>query len=138
MPRRGPKTKSAEVVEIRGTGQACRPRQSVPEPTEEEIVKPKWLVGVAAKIWKEKLKIYGDRGQEIAGSEMALAQYCAVEAGLIATYRKKLQPTTAMVREHRMWAAEFYDTPASQAGRPGGGGKPKGNPFERNGRRPQS
>lgn len=134
MPRPGPKTKSADVVAIRGTEQACRPRESAPEPTGQEIVKPKWLIGQAAKSWAEKVAIFQGRGQEIAGSEMALAQYCAVEAGLIDCYRKKIQPTTAMVREHRMWAAEFYDTPASQVGRPSK--KPDANPFGRNGKRP--
>jgi hypothetical protein len=136
MPRRGPKAKSAEIVALRGTAQACRPRGSTEAKSDEsELVKPAWLKGRGAKIWAEKVAVYRDRGQVIAGFEMNLAQYCAVEAGLIGLYSKGLMPSTAMVREHRMWAAEFYDTPASAVGRPSGG-EAKGNPFGRNGKRP--
>lgn len=135
MPRPGPKPKSADVIDMRGTKQACRGREQVVDGIEAEIVRPEWLPGDAAAIWDAKMAVFTARGQNIAGCEMALAQYCACEAELIRLYREpNLRPTQAMVREHRMWAAEFHDTPASQIGQKGA--KPTGNRFERNGKRP--
>ena len=141
MPKRGTKPTPAKVIELRGTGKAERPRQQRFSDDAEvpagSPVKPKWLTRLAGRIWNDKVEIFQRRGQDVTGCEMALAQYCVAEAHLIECYKKGIVPTTAMVREHRMWAAEFFDTPASQVDT-SGKGKRKGNAFDRNGRRPRS
>jgi hypothetical protein len=82
------------------------------------------------------VETYRARGQSIVGCESALAQYCALEAALIEQYQKRITPPVAQVNAFRVYAAEFYDTPASQVlptKTPGKGGK-----FASNMQRPPS
>ena len=104
-------------------------------PDPEELKPPKWMAAAARKIWDEKVNRYRQRGQKISGFEDSLAQYCALEAELIDMRKKRMVPPMAMVSQHRVWASEFYDTPASQVARPGS--KPAaGSRFNANGQRP--
>jgi hypothetical protein len=115
-----------------GTDQPCRRHDEI-APVKEVgmLVKPKWLKGRASKIWDEKIDKYSERGLNVLGMEDALAQYCALEADLIDQWTRKLTPPTAQVNAHRIWAAEFHDTPASNLTR--GKDSGKGNPFAEHG-----
>ncbi|QOZ52874.1 hypothetical protein XH90_17020 [Bradyrhizobium sp. CCBAU 53338] len=96
-------------------------------------VKPAWLKGRAAKLWAEKVATYVERGQSVVGCESALAQYCSLEASLIEQFVKKLTPPTSQLSAYRTYAAEFFDTPASQIGSPK---QPKAGKFAGNGQPP--
>lgn len=141
MARRGPKGVSPASKKARGTEQKCRKVEvlfadhaSRPDP--DVIPPPVWLGAEAAKIWVEKVARYRQRGQKVEGFEPSLAQYCALEAELIDMRQRRIVPPMAMVSAYRIWAAEFYDTPASQKV-PAGGSKQTGNKFARNGNGPQ-
>jgi hypothetical protein len=97
--------------------------------------KPAWLKGEAARLWTKKLAIYEARGQSVVGCESSLAQYCALEANLIGQYRLMQTPAVAQVNAHRIYAAEFFDTPASQIGPNRAAGKPSS--FASNAQRPK-
>lgn len=133
MAKSGGKRLPTELHIVRGTVQPCREgERKVPE-LEGDLVKPKWLTGLAAKLWKVKVARYVRRKQNLAGCEDALAQYCAIEADLIGLRKAKQPVTIAMINAHRIYANEFFDTPASQWGKvekPGGKGD-----FEGHGRR---
>lgn len=116
MAKTGPKGKPPALKVIAGTDQPCRRRDPVVEKIDGEPAKPGWLRGRAARLWAEKVAIYGARGQSIVGCESALAQYCALEAALVDQYRRKATPPVAQVNAFRILAAEFFDTPASQIG----------------------
>lgn len=141
--KRGRKPLDPKVKKARGE---TRPSQKKVEvlfadhasrPDPENLPAPSWLTAAAKKIWKEKTNRYQQRGQKIDGFQDALAQYCSLESELIDLRRKRIIPPMAMVSAHRMWAAEFYDTPASHKV-PTGGSKPVGNKFSKNGNRAQS
>jgi len=135
MATPGVKPKSAAIHEMRGTSKPYRAREEIVEHIDGNPERPKWLTGRARKIWEEKTAKYLSRGQSVKGCEDSLAQYCALEASLIDDYwRKKLTPPMAMVNGHRIFAGEFFDTPASQV-KPSGN-KAASNPFNRNGRGP--
>ena len=128
---RGETRPSQQKVEILFPDHASRP-----DPV--SIPAPSWLSKMAKQIWKEKVDRYQQRGQKVDGFQDALAQYCSIEAELIVDFRKKqIVPPMAMVSAHRMWAAEFYDTPASHKVSIGAN-KPAGNKFSKNGNRAQS
>jgi hypothetical protein len=91
------------------------------------------MTAAARKIWKEKIDRYRQRGQKVQGFEDALRQYCEIEAALSKAWKMGIA-TMAMVNAHRLWAAEFFDTPASQKVSPNGS-TPSGNKFSGNGRR---
>lgn len=130
--KKGPKPLPATVIQMRGTNQPCRTREHVVAHIDGDPEKPKWLKGLAGKIWDSKVRTYLSRGQSVRGCEDALAQYCSLEAQLIGDFwRKKITPPMAMVNAHRIYACEFYETPASQH-KPSGGNA-KSNPFTRNG-----
>ncbi len=80
------------------------------------IIRPAWLSATAAEIWDRKVQVYESRGQHIHGCEDTLAQYCALEAKLVAAWRRGRQPATKTITAHRVYANEFFDTPASQEG----------------------
>lgn len=141
MARRGPKGVHPAAKKARGTQQKCRKVEVLfadhaARPDPDEIPAPSWLSEMAKKIWAEKINRYRQRNQKIEGFEAALAQYCAIEAELIDMRERRIVPPMAMVSAHRIWAAEFYDTPASQKVPASGGGKAD-NKFARNGNRPQ-
>ncbi|QOZ17446.1 hypothetical protein XI02_22340 [Bradyrhizobium sp. CCBAU 21365] len=62
-----------------------------------------------------------------------MAQYCSLEASLIEQFVKKLTPPTSQLTAYRAYAAEFFDTPASQIGSPK---QPKAGKFAGNGQPP--
>ncbi len=131
MAKPGPKKKSAEILQMTGTDQKCRHREAVVIQLEGEPIKPKWLKGMASKVWDTKVERYQLRGQKVVGTEDTLAQYCALEADLIDFRKKKIVPPVAMINQHRIYGNEFYDTPASQQAPTGGS---KDNKFKKNGR----
>lgn len=139
MAKRGPKGRSPEQLKAAGETRPSRKVVTIfgdhaSRPDPEVIPPPKWLTAQAKRIWKEKVERYRQRGQKIGGFEDSLAQYVAAEAELIEMRRKRIVPPTAMITAHRMWAAEFYDTPASQKV-PAGGSKKPANPFAAHGQR---
>jgi len=132
MAKPGKKLKSADIHQLQGTSQKCRETQRTVDVIDDPILRPKWLIGRARKIWDEKISRYEKRNQNISGCEDALAQYCSLEASLIDDFwRKKITPPTSMLNSHRIYSAEFYDTPASQQVRKPTGGK-SGNSFGKN------
>jgi hypothetical protein len=135
--RRGPKITPDAVKVLKGTFQPCRARGRAFDPLPADgLIVPKWLKGQALRIWKEKTAVYDKRGQSVVGCEGSLAQYCAVESELIARWKKGQDVPVALINAHRIYANEFYDTPASQQA----GGKKTGgeNRFTRNGQPPAS
>lgn len=134
MTRRGPKGKPPELKVVAGTDQPCRRRDRVVPVLEGAAGRPAWLKGRVARIWDDKVAIYAARGQSVVGCESALAQYCALEATLIDQFTKRLTPPTSQINAYRSFAAEFFDTPASQIGAPSN--KPKASKFADNGQRP--
>ncbi len=134
MPKGHNRSKPAHLKVITGTNQPCRETVQIVQPLDGEPARPKWLTGPARRAWDTKVECYEARGQSVAGCEDALAQYCALEAELIAMWRKKLTPPVAMINAHRIYANEFYDTPAAQHQ---SAGKAKAvNRFAQNGRKP--
>ena len=103
-------------------------------PDPENIPPPAWLTAPAKAIWKEKVDRYRQRNQKVQGFESSLAQYCALEAELLSLRKKRIIPPVAMITAQRVWAAEFYDTPASQNIKPGQA-QGAGNPFGAIGKR---
>src|SRR5215469_12135827 len=126
---RGPQPKPDHLKIIDGTFRPDRSHPAVVAQLSGDAVMPRWLKGRAASIWREKLAVYRRRGQSVAGCEAALAQYCALEAAMIESYRQKQRPTASDVNTYRTLAREFYDTPASQIAKATGAPTPKANPF---------
>jgi hypothetical protein len=124
-----PAAKPDRLKVIDGTFRRDRAHPPAVAPLSGEPLKPSWLRGRAAKIWSEKMTVYRRRGQSVAGCEAALAQYCALEAAMIESYRQKQRPTSAEVNTYRTLAREFYDTPASQISKATGAPTPSTNPF---------
>lgn len=139
MAKRGPKPRPPEMQLAVGETRPSRKvtvlfEDHASRPDPEVIAAPKWLSGAAKRVWAEKVDRYRQRAQKVSGFEDALAQYCALEAEIIAIRKKRDVPTVAMINAHRIWAAEFYDTPASQVARPGSTGT-NGNQFAKFGKR---
>lgn len=139
--RRGPKGLSPDQQKARGE---TRPSRAVvalypdhaSRPDPDAIPAPKGMTPAARKIWPIKVERYRQRGQKVQGFEDALRAYCETEAALNEAFKRKTV-TMAMINAHRGWAAEFFDTPASQKV-PASGGPAKGNQFARNGRRSEA
>jgi hypothetical protein len=136
--RRGPKGDSPEAQ--RAKGETRPSRKVVPifatvadRPDPEDVPPPPGMSAAAKKIWAEKVARYRQRGQKVQGLESSLRSFCELEAALNAAYKSKLA-TMAMVNAHRLWSAEFYDTPAAQKA-PVGAGQKSENRFANNGRR---
>lgn len=138
MARPGPKGKSPE--QLRAAGET-RPSRAVAvlypdhaaRPDPDAIEPPKGMTPAGRAIWKEKVGRYRQRSQKVGGFEDALRQYCEIEAALNKAW-KIGTATMAMVNAHRLWAAEFFDTPASMKV-PANGGGAGGNRFGNNGKR---
>ena len=134
--RTGPKGKSPEQKLASGFVRPSRAMVSLysdhaSRPDAEVIPAPEGMTAAAREIWDIKVARYRRRGQKIEGFEDGLRQYCELEAALNKGWRKKAV-TMAMVNAHRIWAAEFFDTPAAQRVR---ASDPKPNRFVNNGRR---
>lgn len=136
MGMRGPPALPDNVKALRGT---LRPDRSHPREVAllaGDPVKPTWLKGPAAKLWREKVATYRNRGQSVRGCESALAHFCALDAAMIEMWRKGEVPSSSMINALKALACQFYDTPASQIAKAAGGAAPAENPFLRHGRPP--
>jgi hypothetical protein len=91
------------------------------------------MTAAAKRIWVTKVDRFKQRGQKVQGFEDSLRQYCELEAALNKAF-KKGDANMAMVNSHRLWAGEFFDTPAAQKV-PVYGKQKEGNAFGNNGRR---
>jgi phage terminase small subunit len=114
MARRGTKPQPDALKVIKGTFEAAKSHQPAVKLLEGTPTPPKWLQGRALELWHEKVAIYQRRGQPVVGCEAALAQYCSLENELIDAYTRQLDIPVAKINAHRIYANEFYDTPASQ------------------------
>lgn len=132
--KRGRKPEPNETKIVRGTFRQDQARQPVVQPLEGAIAAPTWVKGQALRVWRDKTEIYRRRGQSVTGCEGALAQYCAVEADLIDRWKRRVEVPVALINAHRIYANEFYDTPASQQA--AGQKTPGGNRFSGNGQPP--
>lgn len=137
--KRGPKGTSINKKKLAGTE---RPDRKVielfsntgpldPAAAYSEPDMPPGMRKEAEKIWERKLKRYRERGQIVRGCEDALKQYCEIEHDIALLRRKSKPVPIAMIREHRTYAAEFYDTPASRKS-PVVAPQSKENPFLKN------
>ncbi len=129
--------KSADLKLVSGTDQPSRRRERVvdelPAPA-GGIKPPTWLKRLGRRLFLQYVELFEARGQNIAGSENALAHFCALEAGIIENYHKKaLMPPAAMMRSYTTLAGQFHLTPESQSAPAGGKAK---NRFARNGKPP--
>jgi hypothetical protein len=137
--RTGPKGNSPEQQAAKGETRPSRKvvamfpdHASRPDP--DHIPPPVGMTAPAKKIWATKVDRFRQRGQKVQGFEDALRQYCELEAALNKAF-KKGDTNMAMVNAHRMWASEFFDTPAAQKV-PVYGKQKDTNAFTNNGRRP--
>ncbi|MHB8285267.1 MAG: hypothetical protein ACYDD1_11380 [Caulobacteraceae bacterium] len=134
--RPGPKGDSPAAQRAKGETRPSRKVVAIfptvaDRPDPEDIPAPKGMSAAAKKIWAEKVERYRQRGQKVQGLESSLRSFCELEAALNKAYGMGAA-TMAMVNAHRLWSAEFYDTPAAQKASMGGG-KAKENSFARNG-----
>jgi len=115
MAKRGPKGTSNIIKMAKGTLQPCRNKEDIHKSgkTNDDLICPDWLNGLAKEIWAEKIEIYNNSGVDVSNHGPALAQYCALEADIITIYQAGESPSVSMISAHRIWAAEFFDTPAS-------------------------
>jgi hypothetical protein len=130
MGRRGTKPQPDSLKLLKGTFEPAKGHEPAVRTLEGQPTCPKWLEGEALEIWHEKLAVYARRGQSVVGCEATLAQYCALEAELVDAWRRKLDIPVAKITAHRIYANEFYDTPASQLVT---AKRDNGNRFARNG-----
>ena len=115
MAKRGPKGTSNIIKMAKGTVQPCRSKEDIHKSgrTNADLVCPDWLGELAKELWSEKIDIYNASGIDVSNHGPALAQYCALEADIITIYKGGESPSVSMISAHRIWAAEFFDTPAS-------------------------
>jgi len=109
-----PATKKAK-----GTEQPCRAVTSLypdhaARPDPEVIDPPKWLSRLAKVIWKSKVERYRQRKQKIDGFQDVLAQYCSLEADLVAGWKMGRPANASLMNSYKDFAARFYDSPADQ------------------------
>ena len=136
--RSGSKGLSPEQRRAHGTVQPCREIVSLypdhaSRPDPDELPPPSGMSSPAKKSWIAKVERYRQRGQKVQGFEDALRQYCELEVRLNEMFKVKGGViNVSMVNTYRLFAAEFFDTPAAQ--KVSSHGKPVENPFARNGR----
>ncbi len=135
--KRGPKGNSPErqaaIGETRPSRKVVALFGTVAErPDPENLPPPTGMSPKARAAWKEKVDRYRQRGQKVDGFQDALRQYCELEVALTAAWKDRDGPAVSMINAYRSFAAEFYDTPASQ--KAPAGGQRKDNPFARNGK----
>lgn len=139
--RTGPKGLSPEQKVARGETRPSRAVVSIypdhaSRPDPDVIPAPRGMTHVGKRIWDEKVARYRQRGQKIQGFEDTLRQYCELEAALNKAFKEK-NVSMAMVNAHRQWAAEFFDTPASQKV-PVYGKQKASSPYSNNMKRPKN
>ncbi len=125
--KRGRKPKSEIIKLASGTNRPDRVTEQIISPLEGEVEKPEWFDADVSEIWDKKVKVYNLRGQKVVGLESALTQYVLLEAFLIKRWKEGGDPPGVnRINAYRIWANEFYDTPASQILKVG---NRKDNPF---------
>jgi hypothetical protein len=134
MAKPGNKGKSAEIHALQGTEQPGRGRVAAFNPMNGEPAKPKKMTRMGSKIWDERVAKYKARGMSVVGMEESLEEYCELKAELKDARQKRIPITVAKQNAYRVWANEFFDTPASQQVSLKQG--LKDNPFQKNGRKP--
>jgi len=137
MGERGPPALPDNVKELRGTLRADRSHPRQVTLLEGDPVKPTWLRGRAAKLWKERVATYRNRGQSVRGCESALAHFCRLDAEMIEMWLRKEPPSASLLSALKAFACQFYDTPASQIAKAAGSAAPPVNPFLNRGRPPR-
>jgi hypothetical protein len=116
--KRGRKPTPSRVKVLRGTFRPYRARDVVVLPLEgAPAPPPAWLKGSARRLWGIHCATYAQRGQAVAGCEALLAVYCTLEAELARRCRKGLEVPASLLTAYRLYAGEFFDTPATQIGR---------------------
>jgi len=115
MAKKGPKGTSNIIKINKGTYQPCRDKEEMRESVGEnvDLECPEWLPERARTIWRVKLENFNQSGLNISIYGDAFAHYCAIDAAIREIYENEDVPPMAMVAQHRIWAAEFFDTPAS-------------------------
>lgn len=115
MAKPGPKGTTNIIKMNKGTYQPCRNKEEVREPIGDnsDLECPDWLPDNAKEIWHKKLKKFDESGVNVSIYNDAFAHYCAIDAAIREVYKNGEVPSMAMVSQHRIWAAEFFDTPAS-------------------------
>jgi hypothetical protein len=118
VAKRGPKPTPNRLKVLRGTFKAQTAHDAVVAELPGTLGDPPaWLSPSARQLWADHAATYERRGQSVVGCEAALAQYVALEDQLIATRRKRRPVSAGIMTAFRMFASEFFDTPASQVGR---------------------
>lgn len=129
--RRGPKGRSPEQQAAAGETRPSRKvvtlfKDHASRPDPDVLPPPSGMTAGARAIWKTKVERYRQRGQKIGGFEDSMRQLCELEAALNKSW-KNGTATMAMVNAHRLWSAEFFDTPAAQ--KVPASGNRESNPF---------
>ena len=115
MAKPGPNGTNNVVKMAKGTMQPCRSKGDIHKSnsSNDDLVCPDWLGELAKEIWVEKIAIYNASEIDVSNSGHALAHYCALEADIITAYKAGDSPSVSQISAHRIWASEFFDTPAS-------------------------
>lgn len=116
--RRGPKGTPPALKKLAGTERPSRVViEAFPSAPGAQYAEPDLPVGMTRggkESWARKIERYRERGQVVRGCEDTLRQYCELEAEIEKRRKKGVEIPVAMIREHRTYAAEFYDTPAAR------------------------
>jgi hypothetical protein len=114
MGKRGPPPLPDAEKKRRSTFQKVRSHPPVVAQLPGDPEKPSWLTGMGADLWFKKVAVYRYRGQSVRGCESALAQYCAVEASLIAAWITGESPSASMLNVFHKLGVGFFELPAAQ------------------------
>ena len=140
MTRKGPKGRSPSQQKATGESRPSRKvvdmfpdHSSKPDP--DDLPPPAGLLSAGKKVWGEKVERYRRRGQKVDGFQSSLKQYVQLEVELDSLRKMKIIPSASLIAQHRAYAAEFYDTPASQRLKLSGSGD-KPNRFSQFGKPP--
>jgi hypothetical protein len=127
--KRGPPATPDDVKELRGTARADRmhPRK-VPILYGGATI-PRWLMPLAAELWKQRTAVYAERGMNIRGCENQLGHYCNYDAAMIALWESGQTPSAGMMQVLNKMASQFYDTPAAQISQSAAGPKSEAESF---------
>ena len=116
MARTGPKRLPEELKKLQGTSQPCRESESAVIHVVCSLERPDWFRkgSIEHKLWDKKVDLFAKRGLDISDCSGSLAQYVALEAELIKMRKKGIDVPTSKINTFRLFASDFYDTPASQ------------------------
>jgi hypothetical protein len=116
MGKRGPAATPDDIKELRGTDRPDRAHPRTVPVLHGDAVMPEWLEGLgrAPDVWRGKLAKFRARGMSVVGCEDQLAQHCAYEASVIATWLRGEEPSAASMNVLNKYASQFFDQPATQ------------------------